>query len=139
MAGCTNELYNLIPTVNTCPADTELVLFMNTLGVTGGYAARPWSLVRQCLLSQGLTFVPLQFTIGVGGSPMAAGETQLVITQAGILQDSVNVILGGSVLDRDDSAQISYTLSYASGSVTITFNQAVEDNQTYVITYAYAQ
>jgi hypothetical protein len=138
MAGCTNELYNLIPTVATCPANTELVLFMNTPGVTGGYAARPWSLVRQCLLSQGLNFVPLQFTIGVGGSPMTAGETQLVITQTGIIEDSVSVVLDGGVLDRNDSTQISYTVSYASGSVTITFNQAVQDDQTYIIFYSYA-
>lgn len=139
MAGCTNELYNLIPTVDTCPGSNELVLFMNVNGVTGGYAARPWSLVRQCLLSQGLTFVPLQFEIGQSGSPISTGETQLVISQTGILQDSINVVLGGIVLDRNDSSQISYTLSYTSGSVTITFNQAVQNGQVYFITYAYAQ
>lgn len=138
MAGCTNELYNLIPTVNTCPSSNELVIFMNVAGQPGGYAARPWSLVRQCLLNQGLTFVPLQFTIGQTGSPMTTGETQLVINQTGILEDSVNVVLGGVVLDRNDDSQISYTVSYEDGEMTIVFNQAVSVNQTYIILYTYA-
>jgi hypothetical protein len=112
---------------------------MNSPGVTGGYAARPWSLVRACLLNQGLTFVPFQFTIGQSGSPMTAGESQFIITQTNILEDSINVILDGVVLDRNDDSQVSYTLSYSSGSVTITLNEACQTGQTYITTYAYAQ
>lgn len=141
MAGCTNELYNLIPTVGTCPASNELVLFLNVGGVTGGYAARPWSLVRQCLLSQGLNFVPLQFTIGQPGSPLTAGETSFTITQTGIIEDSVIFILSGLVLGRNDSSQISYTIAYNSpsaGQMTITLNQDAQTDDTYILIYSYA-
>jgi hypothetical protein len=139
MAGCTNELYNLIPTVDTCPGSNELVLFMNVAGQPGGYAARPWSLVRQCLLNQGLVVVPFQFVVGQTGSPLAAGETQFVVNQSNIIQDSVTLILGGVVLDRDDDTQISYLVSYASGSMMITLNQAAQANQIYILIYSYVQ
>ena len=139
MATCTNELYNLIPTITSCPASNELVIFMNVAGQQGGYAARPWSIVRQCLLSQSLTFDFLQFTIGQSGSPLTSGETVLTIDISNIIEDSVTISLDGSVLDRNDNTQISYLVSYSPTEMTVTFNQGVSNNQTYILTYAYAQ
>ena len=69
---------------------------------------------------------------------MTVGQTILIITQANLIQDSVQVVLNGVVLDRNDNTQVSYTIAYGAGSVTITLNQAVSANQVYVITYAYA-
>lgn len=139
MATCTNELYNLVPTINSCPASNELVIFMNVAGQPGGYAARPWSVVRQCLLAQSLQFGFLQFTIGQTGSPITAGQTVITINVNNALEDSVTVSLDGSVLDRNDDTQVSYSVSYSVSDIVITLNQAASNNQTYIITYANAQ
>jgi hypothetical protein len=69
---------------------------------------------------------------------MTVGQTVLIITRPNIIQDSVNVFLNQGLLDRDDDTQVSYSLSYGTGNVTITFNQAVSASQVYIITYAYA-
>src|SRR5580700_2012505 len=131
-ASCSAELVNLVPTINTCPSDNDLILFCNVAGQTGGYAFRAWSTIRQCLLQQGLSFKFIQFTIGQAGSPMNAGDTELVINVNNPISDSVGVILGGVVLDRNDNTQISYsTPVYTGTNISITFNQGVEDSQTY--------
>jgi hypothetical protein len=133
-----------LPILPGCPGPNELVVVGNAAGgldanggYTVGYGRRTMGSLIACFLSN-LVFVPLQFTIGQPGSPMTAGQTILIINQANIIQDSVNVILSGVVLDRNDSSQISYTLVYGTNNVTITFNQAVSGGQTYVITYCYA-
>jgi hypothetical protein len=69
---------------------------------------------------------------------MTAGQTILIINQAGLIQDSVQVVLGGVVLDRNDNTQVSYVVSYGSNAVTITFNEPCQNGQVYVITYCYA-
>jgi hypothetical protein len=133
-----------LPILPGCPGPNELVVVGNAAGgldanggYTVGYGRRTMGSLISCFLSN-LFFVPLQFTIGQPGSPMTAGQTILIINQANLIQDSVNVILSGVVLDRNDSSQISYTLVYGTNNVTITFNQAVSGGQTYVITYCYA-
>lgn len=134
-----------LPILTGCPGPNELVVVANAVGgldqngnYTIGYGRRAIGSLITCFL-QNLVFVPLQFTIGDVGSPMTAGQTVLSINQANIIQDSVNVILGGVVLDRDDDTQVSYTVSYIGNtSMTITFNQAVQAGQTYIIIYSYA-
>jgi hypothetical protein len=133
-----------LPILAGCPGAGELVVVGNAVGgldqngnYSVGYARRTMGSLIACFLSN-LVFVPLQFTIGQPGSPMTAGQTILIINQAGLIQDSVNVVLGGVVLDRNDNTQISYTPVYGANNVTITFNQAVSNGETYVITYAYA-
>ena len=49
---CQGELSSLAPTINGCPADTELLLFCNVAGQTGGYAFRTWATVKGCLITQ---------------------------------------------------------------------------------------
>lgn len=80
----------------------------------------------------------LQFTVGDVGSPMTQGETVLVISNISPIQDSVSVVLGGVVLDRNDPNQISYQVAYTFDTITITWNQGVQDGQTYLIFYAYS-
>lgn len=85
-------------------------------------------------------FVFLQFIVGQFGSPMTQGQTVLVITQPNLLQDSVFITYGSNELPRNQSNQISYTVQYntpASGQMTITFNQGVNNGELYIIHYAY--
>jgi hypothetical protein len=135
-----------LPILTGCPGQNELVVVANAVGgldangnFTVGYGRRTIGSLISCFLSN-LVFVPLQFTVGQPGSPMTSGQTVLIITQPNIIQDSVNVILGGTVLDRNDNSQISYGVSYTplTNQVTITLNQAVSNGETYVINYCYA-
>ena len=133
-----------LPILTGCPGPNELIVVGNAVGgldangnFTVGYGRRTIGSLISCFLSN-LVFVPLQFTIGQPGSPMTAGQTILIITQANLIQDSIQVVLGGVVLDRNDSSQISYTLVYGTNNVTITFNSPVQTDQTFVIIYAYA-
>lgn len=132
---CSGELSTLAPTINTCPSDTDLILFVNVAGQQGGYAFRPWSVVKQCLLSQGLTFEYEQLAVP---TDLSIGAVTIRVNQTGVLQDSVVVVLDGVVLDRDESTQVSYTVSYDGTGFTITLNQGAQNLQTYVITYAHA-
>jgi hypothetical protein len=133
-----------VPILTGCPGPNELVVVGNAVGgldqngnQTIGYGRRTIGSLISCFLSN-LSFVPLQFTIGQAGSPMTAGQTILIITQPNLIQDSIQVILGGQVMDRNDNAQVSYTVSYGTNNATITFNEGVQATQTYVITYCYA-
>jgi hypothetical protein len=133
-----------LPILTGCPGSGELIVVENAVGgldangmFTVGYARRYISDLITCFLNN-LVFVPLQFTIGQLGSPMTAGQTVLVINQANLIQDSVNVVLGGVVLDRNDDSQVSYVPVYGSNDVTLTFNEPAETGQVYVINYAYA-
>jgi hypothetical protein len=133
-----------LPILTGCPGPNELVVVANAVGgldqngnFSVGYGRRTIGSLITCFLNN-IVFVPLQFTIGQAGSPMTVGQTVLIITQPNIIQDSVNVFLNQGLLDRDDDTQVSYSLSYGTGNITITFNQAVSANQVYIITYAYA-
>lgn len=140
MAGTCQTEMNGLPILLGCPADTELVLVMNSTatGNSGGYGLRYIKALRQCFLA-GLDFIFNQFTIGQGGSPMSNGDTVLVITQSGILEDSLNIILEGTVLDRNDPTQMSYIVDYSNpNQITITFIQGVQTGQTYIIIYTVA-
>jgi hypothetical protein len=135
-----------LPILGGCPGTNELIVVGNATGgldanggYSVGYARRTMGSLITCFLNS-LVFIPLQFIIGQPGSPMTAGQTILIITQSNIIQDSVNLILGGVVLDRNDSNQISYTVSYnpSENQMTITLNQPVSTGQVYVLNYAYA-
>jgi hypothetical protein len=137
MAGnCTGEINGQGILVG-CPADTELVLVMNSTaaGNNGGYGLRYIGDLRKCFLSN-LKFTFLDFI--VGDTVMSQGQTVLVITQSNIIQDSVFITLGGPELPRGDNTQVSYTVDYSNPlQVTITFNQAVQDGQQYIGHFAY--
>lgn len=136
-AACSGELSTLAPTIGGCPADTELLLFVNVAGQQGGYAFRTWGTVKTCLLT-GLRVGFLQFTVGQPGSPMNVGDNILIINQNNIIQDSASVVLGGSELPRNDINAISYgTPVYSATQLIITFDQQVQNGQQYIVHYAY--
>jgi hypothetical protein len=132
-----------LPILGGCPGPNELVVVGNAVGgldqngnYTTGYARRTMGSLISCFL-QSLVFNFYQFTVGQGGSPISAGGSVITIPVSGIIQDSVNVIVGGVPLDRNDSSQDSYTLVYNPTNVVITLNFAVQNGQTFVINYAY--
>jgi len=81
-------------------------------------------------------FIPLQFEIGQVGSPMAEGETELVITVNGAIPDSETVNLDNTPLQPNLTDQISYEAAYTSTEITFTFTQGVINGQKYYIKYA---
>ena len=82
-----------------------------------------------------LTFESLAFTVGV--AEMNDGDTVLIITANNYLSNSLSINLdGGADLQPNLSDQFSYTLTYTTTNITITFNQGVTNGQKYYITYA---
>jgi len=142
-AACGGELSTLAPVITSCPGPNELVLFCNVAGQTGGYAFRSWQTLINCLqpsILAALSFEFLDFVIGQINSPMVPGQTVLSIIPTAPLQiipDSINIVLNGIVLPRNDASRISYSVTYTSGTAIITFNQPVIISQQYVITYSY--
>lgn len=82
-----------------------------------------------------LTGVFVQFKVGDPGALMIAGQTVLVLSYDDPIGGTVSVDLDGIELPQNDSLQVSYTVVYATNSVTITLNQAVIDGQTYQIRF----
>ena len=78
-----------------------------------------------------LETISIQFTVGV--SEMYNGDTVYVLNYNNILQDSISINLDGFELPQTISGRITYTVIYASNSVTITFNQPVFNGQLYQI------
>lgn len=140
MAGSCQKEISSEPILTGCPADTELILVVNSTapGNDGGYGLRYIKDVRQCWLQNNLIFKYVQFVVGAFGDLLGIGGTTVTIVQSGVVEDSVQVILGGVVLDRNDSSQISYTVAYSGTGFVITFNQGGIATQTYVILYTYA-
>jgi hypothetical protein len=144
MAGCELD-FSALPILTGCPADNETFLVGNAVGgldVNGmntvGYARRLWGDLRKCAAA-GVKFVFKQFRIGDIGAPILAGATSLVITQAGVLQDSVFITLGGPELPRDPIVdQDSYGVVYSGTGFTINFLAPVQNTEVYIIHYAYS-
>ena len=124
------------PLLTTCPPDNSYFLLFNQSNPQT-ISLIAYNTLRQCIFNN-LVFGFLQFTVGDVGSPMLQGETVLVISNISPIQDSVSVVLGGVVLDRNDPNQISYQVAYTFDTITITWNQGVQDGQTYLIFYAYS-
>jgi hypothetical protein len=137
-----------LPILTGCPGPNELIVVGNAVGgldsngnYTVGYGRRYWSALAACAVKAILYFFN-DFIIGNVGSPMTAGETVLTLTYSSlgitsIIEDSIYIALDGSVLPRNDDTQISYVVSYNTGNVVITFNQAVQSGQQYLLSYAY--
>jgi hypothetical protein len=141
MADCQQEM-NGLPILTGCPTPTEMLLVMGSTasGNKAGYGLRPFTDLKKCILA-GLTFVLNQFTIGDVGSPMAPGDSSLIITQDNVLQDSVFITLGGPELPRGVTDQLSYGVLYdtpAVGQFTINFLAPVQNTQLYILHYAYS-
>lgn len=87
-------------------------------------------------------FDRIEFTIGASPSLMADGDTELILNIPGIKDDSLSVdLIGVGELPRTLSEQLNYNVDYpevGESDVTITFNQGVQNSQTYIIRWAYA-
>jgi hypothetical protein len=85
----------------------------------------------------------VQFTVGQNGALMEAGDTELIITFQSpsiVIVNTITVTLNNVPLPRNDSTTISYNLTTPnSTTLKITFNQAAEDTQLYVIQGLYQQ
>lgn len=137
-----------LPILTGCPGDNELIVVENAVGgldangmYTVGYARRYWKDLAACAV-RAIKYFFNDFVVGNGGSPMNAGDTVLTLNFSslsitGIIIDSINISLDSGVLPRNDNTQISYLVSYNSTSVVITFNQAVQNGQQYIVSYAY--
>lgn len=137
-----------LPILTGCPGDNELIVVENAVGgldangmYTVGYARRYWKDIAACAV-RSIKYFFNDFVVGNGGSPMNAGDTVLTLDFSslsinGIIIDSINISLDSGVLPRNDNTQISYLVSYNSTSVVITFNQAVQNGQQYIVSYAY--
>lgn len=137
-----------LPILGGCPGPNELIVVGNAVGgidangnYTVGYGRRTWSSLAACAV-QAIKYFFDGFVIGQGGSPMNPGNTVLTLNFSslgitGIITDSINISLDGSVLPRNDNTQISYSIVYNSTSVVITFNQGVQNNQQYIVSYGY--
>lgn len=134
---CGVEL-SALPLLAGCPGNNEWFLVGNATGGQGDgkYARRLYSDLKNCIASD-ITFIPLQFEIGQAGSPMPAGETGLVISVNNPIEDSEIVILDNNFMEPNLSDQISYTVSYSTTEIIITFNQGVILGQKYFIKYAH--
>lgn len=75
----------------------------------------------------------VQFRIGDVGAPMIAGETDLTLNYAGVVNPSIEITLDGTELPYGDNTQISYTVTYNTNNVVIVFNQGVQTDQLYMI------
>ena len=124
-----------LPLLTGCPANDEFLLVGNAAGGygTGGYARRRYSDLKACIAA-GLSFIPLQFE--VGDTVMNEGDITLTITVNNPSPNSQIVVLDNNLLIPNLSTQISYTISYSTTEIIITFNQPVVNGQQYFITYA---
>lgn len=137
-----------LPILTGCPGSNELIVVENAIGgldangmLTVGYARRYWRDLANCAVAA-IQFFFQQFTVGQGGSPIAPGGTTITLTFSSlgissVLQDSIFITFTGPELPRNDDTQVSYTVEYNSTNVIITFNQAVQAGQTYILHYAY--
>lgn len=77
----------------------------------------------------------IEFRIGDVGAPMVEGETSIVLSYPFVLNASAVVTLDGVDLPIAASDRISFTPTYGLLTLTITFNQAVANNQLYSIRF----
>lgn len=76
----------------------------------------------------------LQFVVGEPGAPMVDGQTTLVISLTGFIENSVDIALDGTDLPLNRNDRISFTVDYSNPvQITITFNQGVSNGQLYEI------
>lgn len=84
-----------------------------------------------------LAYIRLQFKVGTTGSPMAAGDTELTLNYKSIMVDSVSVETPNANLPENEADQVSVNVAYSDTEAVITFNQAVQDGDLYIVTGLY--
>ena len=132
--------YNLDPTDSTLDATANYLYalcgkYINRakliVGSGGtGTIINPANQVISTILSRNI-----EFRIGDVGAPMVAGETSIVLNYPFVLNASAVVTLDGVDLPIGASDRISFIPTYGLLTLTITFNQAVTNNQLYSIRF----
>lgn len=77
----------------------------------------------------------VEFRVGEVGAPMIEGESSIVLVYPFVLNASAVVTLDGTDLAIAASDRISFIPTYGLATLTITFNQAVQNNQLYSIRF----
>ena len=94
------------------------------------------TVVQTIEVTKEIAYGKLQFEIGQPSSPMVVDDTILTINEAGIKENSVNVLLNSVPLEEDIDDQASYHVDYGPNAIAITFlNHPAEDGDRYKITY----
>lgn len=86
------------------------------------------------LAAAGFIIKEAKFIVGAG-STMVAGATLFTITDSNIVSGSISVHADGVQLYPNLSDRLSYSVSYGSGSATVTFNQQVSEGQAIMYEY----
>lgn len=98
------------------------------VGNSGGQTIEPPSGLSSVIVS-----IYLQFTVGDVGADMVVGETELTITYDDIMLNSISVMKDTVPLPVGLNNQQSFTVDYNPTNAVITFNEAVQDGQLFVI------
>lgn len=138
---CTNPYQDSALPVDSCPADTDLLMFSQA---DGTQVFRTWGTVRSCLLTQ-IKAGFLEIVVGVtrdndGNIMMDDTATSLTILQANIIQDSIWITLGVEVPRDQEGVQVQdYTPIYApdGNSVTCNFLQNYSNDDVLIFHYLY--
>lgn len=69
-----------------------------------------------------------QFRVGDPGALMNAGDTQLTLNYAGVVNPSLEITLDGTEVPYGDALQFSFTATYNANNVVIVFSQPVQNN-----------
>jgi hypothetical protein len=99
-----------------------------TVGNSGGQVIEPPSGLGSVIVA-----IYLQFTVGDVGAAMLAGETVLTITYDDILLNSISITKDSVPLPIGLNNQQSFTVVYSASNAVITFNEAVSDDQLFVV------
>jgi hypothetical protein len=119
MAECEVDIRNAAETVNTCPADTDLMLFVSQSGLS---VFRTWAKVKDCL---GVSYKYTSFNIKVDGQPGSPveGSTEYQDDRLKGATDLAFIVVGGFVEQGD----FYFTLDNVTGTITRTNQWARND------------
>lgn len=135
-----SSLEHLVDTDPTNDGITETKNFLQALcgkyalqasaivGNSGGQVIEPPSGLSSIIVA-----IYLQFTVGDVGAAMTAGETVLTLTYDDILLNSISVEKDTVPLPIGLNNQQSFTVVYNPSNAVITFNEAVADDQVFVV------
>lgn len=79
------------------------------------------------------TWIREQVTVAASGGTLNQGDTVWVLNYSNVLYSSVEVLIGESVLPRNDNTTQSYVLTIQSNTATVTFSQQL--NQGDIVTF----
>ena len=143
--------YQTLDDLNTDdPTNADVTLLNDyTFALCGGYYFEAESLlslgqsgiiVNPSTGVASLASIREQFVVGDSGALLTNGATTFTINigAGNVFQDGTfQIELDQSILPRNNSNYISYTVSYAAGVITVVLNQAASTGQLYVVTGTY--